>query len=62
MTLDLAAACLLPGFDGLEASDELLGWVERGLGAAIAVVMVAIMLVVTFFYIREMVRIGEVKR
>jgi ABC-type sugar transport system permease subunit len=35
---------------------------QYGLGAAIAVVMVAIMLVVTFFYIREMVRIGEVKR
>jgi beta-N-acetylhexosaminidase len=31
MTPDLAAACLLPGFDGLEASDDLLGWVERGL-------------------------------
>jgi N,N'-diacetylchitobiose transport system permease protein len=35
---------------------------QYGLGSAIAVVMVAIMLVVTFFYIREMVRIGEVKR
>jgi N,N'-diacetylchitobiose transport system permease protein len=35
---------------------------QYGLGSAIAVVMVAIMLVVTFFYLREMVRIGEVKR
>ena len=35
MTPDLAAACLLPGFDGLEASDELLGWVERGLGGVV---------------------------
>jgi N,N'-diacetylchitobiose transport system permease protein len=35
---------------------------QYGLGAAIAVVMVGIMLVVTFFYIREMVRIGEVQR
>jgi beta-N-acetylhexosaminidase len=35
MTPDLAAACLLPGFDGLEATDELLGWVERGLGGVV---------------------------
>jgi hypothetical protein len=35
---------------------------QYGLGSAIAVVMVAIMFGVTFFYIREMVRIGEVKR
>jgi N,N'-diacetylchitobiose transport system permease protein len=35
---------------------------QYGLGSAIAVLMVGIMLVVTFFYIREMVRIGEVKR
>jgi len=35
MTPDLAAACLLPGFDGLEASDDLLGWVERGLGGVV---------------------------
>jgi N,N'-diacetylchitobiose transport system permease protein len=35
---------------------------QYGLGSAIAVVMVAIMLVVTFFYLREMVRVGEVKR
>jgi len=34
---------------------------EYGLGSAIAIVMVAIMLVVSFVYIRQMVRIGEVK-
>jgi beta-N-acetylhexosaminidase len=31
----LGAACLLPGFDGLEASDELLRWVETGLGGVV---------------------------
>ena len=35
---------------------------QYGLGSAIAVLMVAIMAIVTFFYIREMVRIGEVER
>jgi N,N'-diacetylchitobiose transport system permease protein len=35
---------------------------QYGLGSAIAVLMVATLLVVTFFYIREMVRIGEVER
>jgi beta-N-acetylhexosaminidase len=35
MTPDLAAACLLPAFDGLEAPDELLEWVERGLGGVV---------------------------
>jgi N,N'-diacetylchitobiose transport system permease protein len=34
---------------------------QYGLGAAIAIVMVLTMLVVTFVYIREMVRIGEVR-
>jgi N,N'-diacetylchitobiose transport system permease protein len=34
---------------------------EYGYGAAIALVMVVIMLVVTFVYIRQMVRIGEVR-
>jgi N,N'-diacetylchitobiose transport system permease protein len=34
---------------------------EYGLGSAIAIVMVAIMLVVSFVYIRQMVRIGETK-
>jgi N,N'-diacetylchitobiose transport system permease protein len=32
---------------------------EYGLGSAIALVMVAILLVVSFFYIRQMVKIGE---
>jgi N,N'-diacetylchitobiose transport system permease protein len=31
-----------------------------GLGSAIALVMVLVMLTVTFFYIRQMVRIGEI--
>jgi N,N'-diacetylchitobiose transport system permease protein len=34
---------------------------QYGLGSAIALVMVAAMLSVTFFYIRQMVRIGEVR-
>jgi N,N'-diacetylchitobiose transport system permease protein len=34
---------------------------EYGLGSAIALVMVAIMLVVSFFYIRQMVKIGDVE-
>jgi N,N'-diacetylchitobiose transport system permease protein len=34
---------------------------EYGYGAAIAVVMVAIMFLVTFVYVRQMVRIGEVR-
>jgi N,N'-diacetylchitobiose transport system permease protein len=34
---------------------------EYGYGAAVAVVMVVIMLMVTFVYIRQMVRIGEVR-
>jgi N,N'-diacetylchitobiose transport system permease protein len=34
---------------------------EYGLGAAIAVVMVLIMCVVTVFYVRQMVRVGEVR-
>ena len=32
---------------------------EYGLGSAIAVVMVAIMVVISFFYVRQMVKIGE---
>ena len=31
----LAAACLLPGFEGLEPPDWLLGWAERGLGGVL---------------------------
>ena len=34
---------------------------QYGLGSAIAVVMVVIMSTVTFFYIREMIRVGEVQ-
>jgi N,N'-diacetylchitobiose transport system permease protein len=34
---------------------------EYGFGAAIALVMVAILFCVTFVYIRQMVRIGEVR-
>jgi N,N'-diacetylchitobiose transport system permease protein len=34
---------------------------QYGLGSAIALVMVAILLVVSFFYIRQMVRIGDVE-
>jgi N,N'-diacetylchitobiose transport system permease protein len=34
---------------------------EYGLGSAIAVVMVLIMFIATFFYIRQMTRIGEVR-
>jgi beta-N-acetylhexosaminidase len=30
-----AAACLFPGFDGTEASDWLLRWLERGLGGVV---------------------------
>jgi beta-N-acetylhexosaminidase len=32
---ELAARCLLPGFAGLEPSDELLRWVEQGLGGVV---------------------------
>jgi beta-N-acetylhexosaminidase len=35
MRRNLAAGCLLPGFDGLEAPDALLRWVERGLGGVV---------------------------
>jgi beta-N-acetylhexosaminidase len=36
VTLDrLAAACLLPGFAGLEPPAELLRWIERGLGGVV---------------------------
>jgi N,N'-diacetylchitobiose transport system permease protein len=34
---------------------------EYGLGSAIAVVMVLVMFIATFFYVRQMVRIGEVR-
>jgi beta-N-acetylhexosaminidase len=35
VTRNLAAGCLLPGFDGLEAPDDLLRWVELGLGGVV---------------------------
>jgi N,N'-diacetylchitobiose transport system permease protein len=38
-----------------------IGIHEYGLGAAIAIVMVGIMLVLSFFYVRQMVRIGDVR-
>jgi N,N'-diacetylchitobiose transport system permease protein len=43
------------------AYQKSFGISSYGLGSAIAVVMLAIMLVVTFFYIRQMIRIGEVR-
>jgi N,N'-diacetylchitobiose transport system permease protein len=39
--------------------EKSIGIHEYGLGSAIAIVMVAIMLVVSFVYIRQMVKIGE---
>jgi N,N'-diacetylchitobiose transport system permease protein len=41
--------------------EKSFGISEYGLGSAIAVTIVLIMLGVTFFYIREMVRIGETR-
>jgi beta-N-acetylhexosaminidase len=36
MTLDqFAARCLLPGFAGLQAPDDLLRWIDRGLGGVV---------------------------
>lgn len=53
-----------PGDDyftiGVYAYNRSFGVSEYGLGSAIALVMVLCMLVVTFFYVRELVRIGEV--
>jgi N,N'-diacetylchitobiose transport system permease protein len=40
--------------------EKSIGMHEYGLGSAIALVMLLIMLVLSFFYIRQMVRIGEV--
>jgi len=42
------------------AYEKSFGISQYGLGSAIAVVMLAIMLGATFFYVREMTRIGEV--
>ena len=41
--------------------EKSIGIHEYGLGSAIAIVMVAIMLVLSFFYVRQMVRMGEVR-
>jgi N,N'-diacetylchitobiose transport system permease protein len=41
--------------------EKSIGIHEYGLGSAIALVMVLIMLVLSFFYIRQMVRLGEVR-
>ena len=43
------------------AYEKSFGISSYGLGSAIALVMLAIMLCVTFFYIRQMIRIGEVQ-
>ncbi|HWE80999.1 MAG TPA: sugar ABC transporter permease [Gaiellaceae bacterium] len=43
------------------AYEKSFGISEYGLGSAIALVMLLLMLGVTFFYIRQMVRIGEVR-
>jgi N,N'-diacetylchitobiose transport system permease protein len=41
--------------------EKSIGIHEYGLGSAIALVMVLIMLVLSFFYVRQMVRIGDVR-
>ena len=41
--------------------EKSIGIHEYGLGSAIALVMVVIMLVLSFFYVRQMVRIGDVR-
>jgi N,N'-diacetylchitobiose transport system permease protein len=41
--------------------EKSIGIHEYGLGSAVALVMVAIMLVLSFFYVRQMVRIGDVR-
>jgi N,N'-diacetylchitobiose transport system permease protein len=43
------------------AYQESFGISQYGLGSAIALTIVVIMLGVTFFYIRQMVRVGEVR-
>ena len=43
------------------AYEKSFGISQYGLGSAIALVIVLMMLAVTFFYIRQMVRIGEVR-
>ena len=41
--------------------EKSIGIHEYGLGSAIAIVMVLIMLVLSFFYVRQMVRLGDVR-
>jgi N,N'-diacetylchitobiose transport system permease protein len=41
--------------------EKSIGLHEYGLGSAIAIVMVLIMLVLSFFYVRRMVRLGDVR-
>jgi N,N'-diacetylchitobiose transport system permease protein len=41
--------------------EKSIGVHEYGLGSAIAIVMVAIMLALSFFYVRQMVRVGDVR-
>jgi N,N'-diacetylchitobiose transport system permease protein len=43
------------------AYQKSFGISQYGLGSAIALVMLVLMLSVTFFYIRQMVRVGEVR-
>jgi N,N'-diacetylchitobiose transport system permease protein len=43
------------------AYTQAFGVSEYGLGAAIAVVMVAVLFCITFVYVRQMVRIGEIR-
>jgi len=43
------------------AYEKSFGISQYGLGSAIAVIILAIMICVTFFYVRQMIRIGEVK-
>jgi N,N'-diacetylchitobiose transport system permease protein len=43
------------------AYEKSFGISQYGLGSAIAVIMLAIMIGVTFFYVRQMIRIGEVR-
>ena len=41
--------------------EKSIGIHEYGLGSAIALVMVLIMLILSFFYVRQMVRVGDVR-
>ena len=43
------------------AYTQAFGVSEYGLGSAIALVMVAVLLCITFVYVRQMVRMGEVR-